>query len=76
MIEFKNTSIPRYALNTHGRDFAVGDIHGAFGALQRALEAIGFDARKDRLFSGRPCGSGPRVESGARVAGKTLVSCN
>ena len=51
MIGFKNTSIPRYALNTHGRDFAVGDIHGAFSALQRALEAIGFDARKDRLFS-------------------------
>ena len=30
---------------------AVGDIHGAFAALQRALNAIGFDEKKDRLFS-------------------------
>lgn len=51
MTGFENTSIPRFALNTHGRDFAVGDTHGAFGALQRALEAIGFDAQKYRLFS-------------------------
>lgn len=51
MTGFESLSIPRFALNTHGRDFAVGDIHGAFDALQRALEAIGFDARKDRLFS-------------------------
>ena len=34
-----------------GRDFAVGDIHGCFGHLSRALEAIGFDATVDRLFS-------------------------
>ena len=51
MTAFESFGIPRFALNTHGRDFAVGDIHGAFDALQRAMEAIGFDARKDRLFS-------------------------
>lgn len=37
--------------NTKGRDFAVGDIHGCFSALQDALEAIGFDPARDRLFS-------------------------
>jgi len=51
MTAFESFGIPRFALNTHRRDFAVGDIHGAFDALQRAMEAIGFDARKDRLFS-------------------------
>ena len=34
-----------------GRDFAVGDIHGCFSHLRRSLEAIGFDASVDRLFS-------------------------
>jgi serine/threonine protein phosphatase 1 len=43
--------IARFAPNTRGRDFAVGDIHGAFRALQIALDAIGFDCAADRLFS-------------------------
>jgi serine/threonine protein phosphatase 1 len=42
---------PIFALNSHGRDFAVGDIHGAFTALQAALDYIGFDPATDRLFS-------------------------
>ena len=37
--------------NTVGRDFAVGDIHGCFSALQAGLDSIGFDHRVDRLFS-------------------------
>ncbi|MGB4812045.1 MAG: metallophosphoesterase [Methylophilaceae bacterium] len=37
--------------NDNGRDFAVGDIHGCFSALQRALDHIGFDPQVDRLFS-------------------------
>ncbi|MEJ8858864.1 metallophosphoesterase [Variovorax robiniae] len=45
------TAIARFVRNTLGRDFAVGDIHGAFGALQAALAAIGFDSSTDRLFS-------------------------
>ncbi len=40
-----------FATNTVGRDFAVGDIHGCFSALQAGLDAIGFDPRVDRLFS-------------------------
>lgn len=43
--------IVRFAANPHGRDFAVGDIHGAFPALDAALTTIRFDRRKDRLFS-------------------------
>lgn len=37
--------------NQAGRDFAVGDIHGCFGALQQALDMIGFAPSTDRLFS-------------------------
>lgn len=43
--------IKRFAKNTAGRDFAVGDIHGHFTRLQAALDAAGFDPAVDRLFS-------------------------
>lgn len=43
--------VHRYTQNTVGRDFAVGDIHGCFTSLERALEQIGFDESADRLFS-------------------------
>jgi len=43
--------IKRFAMNTAGRDFAVGDIHGHFTWLQAALDGIGFDPASDRLFS-------------------------
>lgn len=36
--------------NTKGIDYAVGDIHGCFNLVDHALEAIGFDPKKDRLF--------------------------
>lgn len=49
--KFKNTAIPRFSSNLVGRDFAVGDIHGSFKALQKALDAIGFNPDGDRLFS-------------------------
>ena len=37
--------------NTKGRDFVVGDIHGAFDLLDQALAAAKFDPEKDRLIS-------------------------
>lgn len=37
--------------NHQGRDFAVGDIHGYFTALQAGLDHIGFDPAVDRLFA-------------------------
>ena len=51
--EFDNAPelIKRFAKNTAGRDFAVGDIHGCFTKLQQALDGIGFDPAVDRLFS-------------------------
>lgn len=46
-----NPKLVRFSANTQGRDFAVGDIHGCFTALQKALNHISFNPAKDRLFS-------------------------
>jgi len=43
-------SMKTFGLNELGRDLVVGDIHGAFGALQRELDRIAFDGAVDRLF--------------------------
>jgi serine/threonine protein phosphatase 1 len=43
--------VRRLERNEKGLDFAVGDIHGHFTGLQRALQRIGFDPERDRLFS-------------------------
>lgn len=43
--------LKRFARNPNGRDLVVGDIHGHFTKLQAALDAIGFDPARDRLFS-------------------------
>jgi serine/threonine protein phosphatase 1 len=41
----------QFAPNLDGRDFAVGDIHGCFTALDAALNELGFNRETDRLFS-------------------------
>lgn len=46
-----NSRLVRIGANTRGRDLAVGDIHGSFSALQRALDGIDFDQGRDRLFA-------------------------
>lgn len=51
MIEPCHALIHRYPPNENGRDFAVGDIHGHFTLLQKALDAAGFNPAVDRLFS-------------------------
>jgi len=43
--------IKHFNKNTKGRDFVVGDIHGAFTQLANALVVIDFDVTVDRLFS-------------------------
>ncbi len=45
-----NTAIRKFKLNTVGRDFVCGDIHGCFDHVDRALTAVGFDGLVDRLF--------------------------
>jgi len=53
----------RFARNRLGRDFVVGDLHGMFPALVRLLDSVGFDGRRDRLFSvGDLIDRGPRSE--------------
>jgi serine/threonine protein phosphatase 1 len=41
----------KFKPNTIGKDYVVGDIHGAFFALEKLLKKVGFDKTKDRLFS-------------------------
>jgi serine/threonine protein phosphatase 1 len=43
--------IQRLPINTLGRDFIVGDIHGAYDAVFAAMEMVSFDSQVDRLFS-------------------------
>ena len=54
-------TVRRFARNTSGRDFVVGDIHGMFPALEALLELAEFDEELDRLFSvGDLIDRGPR----------------
>ena len=39
-----------FTTNANGRDFVVGDVHGCFRTLARALAELQFDAARDRLF--------------------------
>ena len=43
--------VKHFALNSVGRDFIVGDIHGCFSLLSQKLRELDFDVTKDRLFS-------------------------
>ena len=38
------------AANSNGRNFVVGDVHGCFRTLARALAELQFDPARDRLF--------------------------
>lgn len=43
--------VRKFNRNTRGRDFVVGDIHGAFDMVIEAMAGVGFDPQTDRLFS-------------------------
>ncbi len=45
------TVCQRFPINTSGRDFVVGDIHGCFERLRYELDVAGFNEARDRLFS-------------------------
>ena len=50
-------------INRAGRDFVVGDVHGCFRTLERALSELAFDPDRDRLFGvGDLVNRGPRSE--------------
>lgn len=44
-------AVKKFGRNTLGRDFVVGDIHGAFDMVLEAMGKAGFNPRIDRLFS-------------------------
>lgn len=55
---------PVVAPNRAGRDLVVGDVHGCFGTLARAVAELRFDPRRDRLFGvGDLVNRGPRSEA-------------
>lgn len=41
----------RHKRNLAGQDFVIGDAHGAFDEIWRAMQLAGFDRTRDRLFS-------------------------
>ncbi len=46
-----NSYVTRFLNNETGKDFVVGDLHGRFDVLLKALDEVGFNFKKDRLFS-------------------------
>lgn len=44
-------SVQRFSMNTAGRDFVVGDIHGCFTELCREMDRVCFNPKVDRIFS-------------------------
>ena len=40
-----------YKLNTEGRDFVIGDLHGCYDEFLAVLADISFDTKIDRMFS-------------------------
>ena len=45
------SSVHFYDLNPYGNTYVVGDIHGCYDELMIALKSIGFDFKRDILFS-------------------------
>ena len=57
------STVLHFSRNLHGRDLAVGDVHGHFSRLREALERVEFDPTRDRLFSvGDLVDRGPECE--------------
>ncbi len=44
-------SIQKLPVNTQGKDYIVGDLHGCYALLERLLKEVQFDPAQDRLFS-------------------------
>ena len=53
LVESKKTTgrVQHFSINTKGKDYVVGDIHGAFNHLLNELASVSFNFDTDRLFS-------------------------
>lgn len=66
------TTLLRLPVNEHGRDLIVGDIHFKTTDLHKALKAIGFDSRVDRVIGvGDLIDRGPGVLDGLKLLGES-----
>lgn len=68
------TAVAHLPENRQGRDFVVGDIHGAFALVDDALEAVDFSPDADRLFCvGDLIDRGPDSRAVARFLARPYV---
>lgn len=51
MQQDSNPKILKLAANQRGRDFVIGDVHGAFDLVLAGMEKVKFDVNRDRLLS-------------------------
>lgn len=64
----------RLPQNTRGRDFVVGDIHGAYNSVLAAMKLVGFDPVTDRLLSvGDLIDRGPESARSSKFLDKPYV---
>ena len=47
---FYTDKIQYYKINEQGSDFVIGDIHGRYDLVEKALKAVNFKEKYDRLF--------------------------
>lgn len=62
--------VKRIARNDLGRDFVVGDIHGAYDLVLQGMRSVGFEPERDRLFC---CGDLVDRGAGSRRVSKFLL---
>ena len=43
-------NVQSFGMNTAGKDWIIGDVHGAFDLVWDAMKKVGFDRKADRLF--------------------------
>lgn len=69
--------VQRFGRNEVGRDFVVGDIHGAFDSVLAAMNEARFDKARDRLFSvGDLIDRGPGSARASRFLQQPYVHAN
>jgi serine/threonine protein phosphatase 1 len=68
------TAYRKVKANQVGRDFVVGDVHGMFDSVERALAKVEFDPQRDRLFCvGDLIDRGPRSKDVVRFLEQPFV---